>query len=79
MTADPAGMALDLVIAACNPTGLRVEVEESDSSVSLRATVEQHAAGDDCASVRQVDLRAPLGDRQVVDAGTGDSIPPTSG
>jgi hypothetical protein len=74
----PAGNALAFVIAACGARGSQVEVEESVRVVTLRATVEQHA-GDSCASIRQVDLRVPLGDREVVDADTGDAIPRPSG
>ncbi len=79
MSAVPVGQSLSVQIAACNPKNLQVAVREQEDRVELRATVDSEARGDLCASVEQVRLARPLGDRAVIDASTGRTVPQTDG
>lgn len=51
----------------------RLEFEEFDDRVEIGLTQRQTTA-DDCLSVRCVELATALGDRQVINTGTGDEV-----
>lgn len=65
------GRALDVTVDGCGQVA--IDVDERADRVSLAASVE----GDDgdCASGDLVQLDAPLGEREIVDALTGDTVP----
>lgn len=72
VTVDPIGT--ELTVELTDGCGIaRVTVEETADRVTL--DVEAPPEGDDCGSaVGVVRLQAPLGERIVVDAATGDEI-----
>lgn len=65
------GRALEVTVDGCGQVA--IDVDERADRVSLAASVE----GDDgdCASGDLVQLDAPLGEREIVDALTGDTVP----
>ncbi len=61
---------LDLVLWTCNAADLSARVEETSSRVTVTVTARGDTS-DDCADGYVVMLEAPLGDRELVDGGTG--------
>lgn len=77
--ADPTSTRLELSVDSClaDPT---VEAKETDREVRLTVTGDE-ASGNDCLDSASVTLSKPLGDREVIDASTGESVqlsPPES-
>ncbi len=73
-TADRSSHQLMLGVASCNAE-LEVKVEEGDDDV--RITITRPAPGkaeNHCQDLATVELDEPLGDRAVIDGGTGQTV-----
>jgi hypothetical protein len=67
------GRVVLLIVGACN-ADLEVEVDERADAVGVRVRVSNAWEGD-CAGSVHFGLSEPLGDRVLIDASTGNTIP----
>lgn len=67
------GRELQLGVNSCN-ADLKVEVREDEERVAIRVTVRNDTM-DDCMDGVTVALEEPLGERELVDAATGQAVP----
>lgn len=58
----------------CNADENTAQVSESDREVRVTARTDGPVAGEECSDGIQVSLDAPLGDRALVDATTGNEV-----
>ena len=65
---------LVLTVSACNAGSNEVDLVERRSEVVLTVTTDDPVGGDDCADGVTVALEDPLGDRRIVDGGTGEAV-----
>lgn len=79
LEADPRPQAqLFVVVAACGSQPHVTTLEETAGSVRVGVSIWRHfrTGGDDCADSIVIDLNEPLGQRTVIDASTGQPVPP---
>lgn len=73
-TADPSSHQLMLGVASCNAE-LEVKVEEGDDHVRITITRPLPGKAEDhCQDLATIELNEPLGDRTVIDGGTGQTV-----
>ena len=65
-------------VAACGSQPHVTTLEESSDAVRVGVSIWRHfrTGGDDCADSITIDLNEPLGQRTVIDASTGQPVPP---
>ena len=66
------GLTVSLGVMTCN-ADLTAEVEETESQVIVTITA-QNDTQDDCADSIRVPLPSPVGDREVINGATGDTM-----
>lgn len=67
------GTVIELSVGSCGARH-RIEVEESETRVEVSVLAGKDSAGDDCSDGVEVMLDAPLGDRVLIDASTGEEV-----
>lgn len=73
---EPSSDTVEVGLAeGCNEE-IDVTVDESDAEVTVTATRanDPEPDGEDCGESRTIELGAPLGDRDVIDGSSGDSV-----
>ena len=69
-------MQLDVILNTCNGD-VEVMVEETDSTVTISVVDHRppiQTSGQDCQDLFSLPLESPLGDRQIIEASSGNEI-----
>lgn len=65
---------IEVGLGSCRANVVEVEARESETEVRIRVWV-KGGIDADCQDIVSIDLDEPLGDRQVIDAESGDRVP----
>ncbi|MGN8244143.1 hypothetical protein ACTHAM_001042 [Cellulomonas soli] len=71
------GSGVELTVATCHGRPEVTALEETSTAVTVGVTSTWRSVGDSCLDVISVELRDPLGDREVIDALSGAEVPGT--
>ena len=66
--------AIEVGLGSCRADVVEVEAKESETEVRIRVWI-KGGMDADCQDTISIDLDEPLGDRQVIDAESGDRVP----